>query len=368
MIGPKAYIHLDRLKQNIWSIRRNIGDRHLMVVVKANGYGHGALHIARHLSEEPGIIFCVFTVQEAVDLRAGGIKNPILIFSRIQKDYLQICYEHDLWINACHMDDLQLITDFYQQNDGCPDFHLKFDTGMTRLGFDVKDDEAIFNYLLDNPFLNVTGIYSHFATADEGDISYAEHQLDLFNKVLETSVKTGIKFQYIHCSNSGALLNLPSSLLNTVRVGMLSYGVSPSDEVVMNIDVEPVMSFCGPIVNIRKVPPNTQISYGGVYSTKTTTNIGVIQTGFADGFPRPWFEQGYVSYKGNYYDIAGRVCMDQFMVDFGETEPQLGDEVLIFGKKEGDEIPVELISEKINSTSYVLLTAIQGRTERILLK
>ena len=135
----------------------------------------------------------------------------------------------------------------------------------------------------------------------------------------------------------------------------------------MKIDVDPVMSFCGPIVNLRRVGPNTQVSYGGVYSTKRMTTIGVIQTGFADGFPRPWYDNGYVSYKGKYYNIAGRVCMDQFMVDFGDSRPNLGDEVLIFGKKDNDELSVELIANNINSTTYVLLTAIQGRTEHILL-
>ena len=146
---------------------------------------------------------------------------------------------------------------------------------------------------------------------------------------------------------------------------MLAYGIAPSDEVTMNIDVEPVMSFCGPIVNIRRVEAGTQISYGGVYKTTRSTNIGVIQTGFADGFPRPWYENGYISYKGDLYNIAGRVCMDQFMVDFGNAVPELGDEVLIFGKKDEDHIPVETIAKSIGTTTYVLLTAIQGRTDLV---
>ena len=148
---------------------------------------------------------------------------------------------------------------------------------------------------------------------------------------------------------------------------MLAYGVAPSDEVSMDVDVEPVMSFCGPIVNIRRVKPGTQVSYGGVYTTRSDTNIAVVQMGFADGFPRPWYENGYVSYQGQHFKIAGRACMDQFMVDFGNVEPSVGDEVLIFGKKEGNQIPVESIAEEVRTTTYVLLTAIHGRTERILI-
>ena len=131
---------------------------------------------------------------------------------------------------------------------------------------------------------------------------------------------------------------------------MLAYGIAPSDEVTMDINVEPVMSFCGPIVNVRRVEPGTQVSYGGVYMTERSTNIGVMQTGFADGFPRPWYKNGHISYKGEIYDIAGRVCMDQFMVDFGDMEPRLGDEVLIFGKKDDDHISLESIAKNIDTT------------------
>jgi alanine racemase len=152
-----------------------------------------------------------------------------------------------------------------------------------------------------------------------------------------------------------------------IRVGMLLYGVLPSDEVPMDISVEPVMSFCGPIVNVRKVPAGTQVSYGGVFTTEKETNIAVVQAGFADGFPRPWYEKGFVGYKGQTYKIAGRVCMDQFMVDFGDVEPDEGEEVLFFGKKDGNEIAVETIAREINTTTYVLLTAIHGRTERIVI-
>ena len=125
------------------------------------------------------------------------------------------------------------------------------------------------------------------------------------------------------------------------------------------------MSFCGPIVNVRRVSKGTQVSYGGIYTTEKETNIAVVQTGFADGFPRPWFEQGYVSYNGKHYKIAGRVCMDQLMVDFGDDYPKEGEEVLFFGKKNKNEIPVEIIAKTINSTTYIILTAIHGRTKRV---
>ena len=367
MVGPKAYIHLDRLNDNIKKIKNTIGDRNLMLVVKANGYGHGALNIVKHLSYDKNIIFCTFSINEALEIRKTGIKNNIFIFSKIQKSWIQLALENELWINATDIDDLKILKDFYNKKKACPKIHLKFDTGMTRLGFDLQDCDQVFNFLHNNPSLPIEGIYSHFSTADEGNLSFAELQLNRFNKTVKRGHEIGLNFKFIHCSNSGALLNNINSMFNTVRIGMLAYGVAPSNEVPMNILVKPVMSFCGPIVNLRRVPENTPVSYGGKFITKKSTNIGVIQTGFADGFPRPWYENGYVSYEGNNFKIAGRVCMDQFMVDFEDEEPKVGQEVLIFGNRNNDFIPIEKIAFEINSTTYVLLTAIHGRTEYITL-
>lgn len=364
LTGPKAYIHTDRLKQNLWNIRRHVGDRPLMCAVKANGYGHGAIESAKAIAQEPGVSFAVFAFEEAIELRDNGINNEIFIFSRLNPDLISNAVELNLTVNASSVTDLESLAQYKNQSGSCPKFHIKFDTGMTRLGFDLVDANVAFTFIKNNS-LSPEGIYSHFATADEGDLAYAEWQLNQFNGVVENGRNFGIVFKYIHCSNSGAILNLPSAFFNLIRVGMLMYGVAPSDEVSMGVDVEPVMSFCGPIVNVRKVKKGTQVSYGGVYTTEKDTNIAVVQTGFADGFPRPWFEDGYVSYKGQHYKIAGRVCMDQLMVDFGDMVPKEGDEVLFFGKKDENEIPVETVAEAIGTTTYVLLTAIHGRTKRV---
>ena len=363
--GPKAYIDSSRLKTNILKIRKHIGKKKIMFVVKANGYGHGAINIASSLTSKTDIIFCVFSINEAMELRKSGVNNSILIFSKLQSDWVNLAVEYNLWINASSMNDLDILVNFYENNKSCPKIHLEFDTGMTRSGFDYFDDEKVFNYLSKHPLLPVEGIYSHFATADEGDLAYAGYQLEEFKRILKNAKLSSIDFQYIHCSNSGSILNIPDSFFNTVRVGMLAYGVSPSKEVKMHINVEPVMSFCGPIVSTRKVNKNTLVSYGGVYKTKRSSNIAVIQTGFADGLSREWFKDGYISYKGKHYKIAGRICMDQFMVDFKETRPDIGEEVLMFGKKGPDNIPIELIADNIDTTTYSLLTAVGGRTEYI---
>tara|TARA_B110000003_G_scaffold156296_1_gene156813 strand:- start:852 stop:1955 length:1104 start_codon:yes stop_codon:yes gene_type:complete len=365
MIGPKAYIHIDRLKNNLSNIKNGIGNKSLMVVVKADGYGHGALNIARALKNEDKIIFCVFTIEEALELRNDGITNNIFIFSKMQSSWLKIAYEKEFWINLTSFEDFNEVLSFYSNYKICPKIHIKFDTGMTRLGFDLNDAESLFSLIKQNKDIPIEGIYSHLSTADEGDLSFALNQLNKFNKIIQSGKKNKISFKYIHCSNSGAIINLPNSLFNTVRVGMLLYGLSPSNEVEIKKDYKPVMSFCGPIIFVRRVPAGTPVSYGGKYITSKSTNIAVIQTGFADGFPRPWFKRGYISYKRNYYKIAGRVCMDQLMVDFGDINPEVGEEVLFFGDKENNNIPLEKIAKEISSTTYVLLVGIQGRTEKI---
>jgi len=216
-----------------------------------------------------------------------------------------------------------------------------------------------------SPEIECEGIYSHFATADEGDPSYAKWQFDRFNDVLHIIEEMEFPIKYRHFSNSGAILNLPDSKLDIMRVGMLLYGAYPSDEVPHSLDLKPVMEFVAPIVTVRKVKKDTFISYGGKYKTDKDTNLGVIQCGFADGFPRPWYIDGYVMHKGEKYKIAGRVCMDQLLVDFGDYVPQVDENVLLIGDGEDGLINAEEIGEKIGSTPYVLFTAIGGRTERI---
>ena len=366
-IGPKAYIHKDRLRSNLFKIKEYVGHSNLMVVLKANAYGHGVAEIASSIKDFKGLTFAVFSIEEAIELRELSPKNDILIFSKMQPYYFELALEHNFILNLSSFEDLDYYSTSLEKFNDIPRFHIKFDIGMTRLGFDVKDAEKLFNQILNNKYLKPEGLYSHFSNADEGKLSVSEKQLRKFQSVIDLSISKNINFKYIHCSNSGSILNIKNSYFNLVRVGMLLYGALPSDEVTDLIGVEPVMSFCGNIVNLRTVPKNTNISYGGLYKTKEKTKIGVIQTGFADGFPRPWYEQGFVSYKGAKYKIAGRACMDQLMVDFRDSEVSINDEVLFFGLKEDDSIPVEIIADSIDTTPYVILTGIQGRTKRFLL-
>ena len=361
MVGPKAYIHLENLFHNYNLIKQQLNGTPIMAVVKANAYGHGAVPIAKALRSKGVNHFAVFTFEEALELKAGGIEEDILVFCRPTKEMLSEAAISNIALNLSAIEDLPL----FIEAETSPKFHLKVDTGMSRLGIPFNLAVDTLQQIKRNGHLNCEGIYSHYATADEGELSYAEHQLEQFNQVLHAAKELDLNIKYIHFSNSGTVLNMPQTCFNLVRVGILLYGVFPSEEVPMDMPIKPVMEFKGPVVALREISAGTKVSYGGVWEAPQDTVIGVIQTGFADGFPRPWYVDGYIGLRGKNYPIAGRVCMDQFMVDFGGADVRVGDEVLIFGQNDTETIHIEDIAQAIGSTSYVLLTAVSGRTERI---
>lgn len=363
--NPKAIIHLDRLCANYELINKKFSNKNIMCVVKANAYGHGSVKCALALENYGCKSFAVFTIDEGIELRSAGIQSEILVFSRMDIDRLSDAVKNNLILNICDKSDILMIDNYINDVGISPVFHLKIDTGMTRLGVDFNDAHEILKLLKNHSQINCEGIYSHFSTADEGDLSYANDQLDKFNAVLNLADDSDISFKSIHCSNSGALLNLDQKRMTHIRVGMMLYGAYPSNEVPKELNINPVMEFRASIVQVRRVSKGTKVSYGGVYETKSDTNIGVIQCGFADGFPRPWFNGGFVIFQGKQYKIAGRICMDQFMVNFEEENPTIGEEVLLFGLSENGKIKMETIANHIDSTSYVLATGIGGRTRRI---
>ncbi|MFH1851723.1 MAG: alanine racemase [Candidatus Neomarinimicrobiota bacterium] len=365
MYGPRAVIHLDNLVHNYNVVKKHLGGRRLMTVVKADAYGHGAVECAKALKQAGSDYFAVYTVGEALELRNAGITDEILIFSRTDRDEIAAAVNNNLTLIISWKDDLDWFADHYRQTGRSPKLHLKIDTGMTRLGVAWQEVPALLQQIQSTPGIELEGMYSHFATADEGDPSYAKFQLDNFNACVAAAKKLEMAVKYVHFSNSGAVLNHPDAWFDLVRVGLLLYGAFPSSEVPQDLPIKPVMDYRASITTVRSVKAGIQISYGGVYAPPTDTTIGVIQCGFADGFPRPWFAMGHVMYKGRKFKIAGRVCMDQFMVNFAGEQPPVGDEVLIFGDDGENVIRTEEISVAIGLTPYTLLTAIHGRTRRV---
>ena len=210
IIGPKAFINLDRCRSNLIAIKKSVGDKKLLCVVKANGYGHGSVQIAKSIANIKNVQFAVFSIDEALELRKAKIKNEILVFSKLQKNNIELAYKENIILNLSSFDDIEHIESFYLKNKVSPKYHLKFDTGMTRLGFDLNDAEAVYESLSKSLHPYIEGIYTHFATADEGDLSYAKKQLSDFKMVVRKVESFGLKFKFIHCSNSCLLYTSPS--------------------------------------------------------------------------------------------------------------------------------------------------------------
>ncbi len=360
-LGPKVYIDLLQLKKNYHIVKSEVGEIPIMATVKANAYGHGAVEVSKALEQEGVRYLAVFTIDEGIELRDAGIKTDIFIYAKFDPTRIEEASKHNLTLNISSFDDLKALK---AHNGNSVKVHLKIDTGMTRLGVPYEQAEDFLKEANQIESIELEGLYSHFATADEGELSYANSQLSKFNDIIEISKKLDISFAFIHCSNSGAILNFQDSRFNMVRAGMLLYGAFPSDEVPQELPIKPVMTFTAPVVEIRDVKAGTQISYGGVYTTKSDTRIAVIQAGFADGIPRPWYIDGFVKFQNQDFKITGRICMDQLMIDIGTADIKYGDEILIFGSNEHGSIDINHIAKKIDSTSYVLVTALGIRPKR----
>ncbi len=367
MANPIAEIHLDRLVHNYRLIKNRAGKAEVLAVVKADGYGHGAVPISQALEKAGVNYFGVFTIGEALELRDADIKGEIIMFERLSNEAVSLAVEHAITVNVSWFGDLDFLAENFQKGGLVPKYHIKVDTGMTRLGIPYDEAASVTTRIVEGTGQKPEGVYTHLSTSDEGDLSFAYEQKKLFDVTVK-QIRKICSPDWVHIANSGALVNMPDSFYNMVRVGMLFYGADPSEEMINPLSIEPVMNFKGEIVLVRRVAAETPISYGALYRPKTDIMLAVVQVGFADGMPRPWFERGFVGWNGERYKIAGRICMDQFMVDFGESEPSEGDTVLIWGKDDENVIPIEEISRDIGLNPYTLFTAMSGnRVERIYL-
>nr|MBC8227202.1 alanine racemase [Gammaproteobacteria bacterium] len=229
-IGPKVHIDLTQLVKNYHLLSNEVGNIPIMATVKANAYGHGSVEVSKALEKEGVRYLAVFTIEEGVELREAGVQSDILIYSKLNPHGIDSAIKHKLTLNISSFDDLEILKRYNVQGHMLK-VHLKIDTGMTRLGVAHNQAEDFLRQARDIDHIEIEGLYSHFATADEGDLTYAKSQLDKFNAVLTIAEELDINPVLIHCSNSGAILNLPESRFNLIRTGMLLYGGFPSDEV-----------------------------------------------------------------------------------------------------------------------------------------
>lgn len=369
----KALISLDAVRYNFEQMKNNIKEgTKIIAVIKADAYGHGAVPIASMIQGYDYIWgFATATAQEALQLRRAGIVKPILILGLVFEEYYEELIRNDVRMAVCDFDTAKRFHEAALAVGKKGLIHLAADTGMTRIGF--KDNEESLEeirriYQLEN--IEIEGLFTHFARADEYDRTPAMVQLERyvhFSKLLE---ENGIHIPLHHCSNSAGIIRVPEANMNIVRAGITIYGIYPSEEVEKDIvKLEPVMSLKSHVTFVKEVEPGTQVSYGGTYTTDHVTKLATIPVGYADGYPRTLSNKGWVLIHGKKAPICGRVCMDQFMVDVTDIpEIKKGDEVTLLGSDGEENISADTLGDLSGRFSYELLCGISKRVPRIYIK
>jgi len=352
-----AYIDLDAVCWNLEQIRQNIDPgTKVMAVIKADGYGHGALPIAKRVECLDYVWgFGCATAEEAFELREHGIQKPILVMGyTFEEHYEQMCLQ-DITPAVFRVDMAKKMARAAQKAEKQMKIHLAVDTGMMRIGFldeiqSVSDCVEISKL----PGLTISGLFTHFARADEYDRTNAKNQLIRYWKFAECLEKEGIMIPLKHSSNSAGIMNLKEANMDIVRAGIILYGLLPSDEVDMqNIKPRPALTLKSHIVFIKEVPAETPISYGGTYVTKRKTRVATIPVGYGDGYPRSLSNKGYVLIHGKRAPILGRVCMDQFMVDVTEIpKAREEDAAILVGNDGAETITMETLGNLSGRFNY----------------
>ena len=357
-----AWIHLDHLRFNFREIRNKIAPARPIPVVKADAYGHGAVPVARCLVDEGGDLLAVAQYQEAMELRHSGIDVPILIFGRLFPDEIPEAMRAGFRITLFGAEDIRWIEN--APGSQTAQVHVNVETGMGRVGVLPEREPEFFNHLTRSRRCVWEGLYSHFATSDETDKSYAREQLNRFNGLIKRLKNKAALPPMIHMANSGAVLDMPDSYFNGCRSGIMLYGHYPSTETSRSIPLKQVMTLKTFVAHTRRLPAGHNVSYGRRWKTDRETTIAVLPIGYADGIRRHLTGQLQVLIGGRRYPVVGTITMDQIMVDVGDDPVTVGDEVLIWGDTEHGRIQVLDVAEAMGSIPYELTCGVSRRVPR----
>lgn len=365
----QANINLAAIRNNIINVRSKIGkNTKLMVIVKADAYGHGAVAVSRAL--ENGLVdaYGVAIIEEAIELRNAGITKPILVLGYTPKEQFDLVIANDVMQTVYQYDMAEDLSKEAVRQGKKAKIHIKVDTGMSRLGFkDNSESVEIIKRIASLDGISIEGLFSHFAAADEKDKKSALMQLNRFKKFDEMLKNEGIHIPVRHIANSAGVIEFPEAEFDMVRCGIVTYGIYPSDEVDhSSLHLVPAMELKSHVVFIKEVEAGTGISYGLTYVTRKKTKVATIPVGYADGYSRNLSNIGKVIIRGQYAPIIGRICMDYFMVDVSDIEGvNQGDVVTLLGKDGDCEISVEALAEWSHSFPYELVCTVGKRIPRV---
>ena len=368
-----AEIDLDAIIHNMNAMHANISpNTKIMAVIKADGYGHGAVEIAEAINDLPYVFgYAVATVEEGIILRNHGIEKPILVLGYVfpEQYYDMIRARIRPAVFTSDMADrLSFMAGRLEVE--CP-IHFAIDTGMSRIGYQVTEEAANeMARIASLPHIVVEGIFTHFAKADETDKTSTFAQMEKFEKMITMLKNRGVEIPIHHCSNSAAIVDVPEANMDLVRAGITMYGLWPSPEVDKSkIELKPALSLVTHVAYVKELEAGREISYGGTYTTTEKQIIATIPVGYADGYARTLSNKADVLIHGQRAPIRGRVCMDQFMVDVTHIpNVKTGDKVTLIGKDGDEQITMEELGERADRFNYEFVCDLGKRIPRVYLQ
>lgn len=365
-----ASVDLDAIIYNMEQMHQHINPNTKMIaVVKTDGYGHGALPIARVLQEKPYIWgFAVASVEEGTALKKNGISLPVLVLGSVFPEQIEAAIEHEIRLTVYCEEVAQLIEREAIRCQKKAYVHLKIDTGMARLGFCPEKEELETAIRVGKlPNLVLEGVYTHFAKADETDKTYTKMQQEGFQHAVKTLRAAGLTFPYEHCSNSAGIIDIADANMDLVRAGIAMYGLYPSKEVdKQSVRLKPALELKSKVASVKQIKAGTCVSYGGTFKAPCDMTVAVIPVGYGDGYPRSLSNKGSVLIHGQKAPILGRICMDQFMVDVSAIkQTAFGDEVTLVGRDGDAFLSVEELSDISERFNYEFICDLGKRIPRV---
>ncbi len=363
-----AEINLDHLAHNMREVRRLTKPEALCTaVIKADGYGHGALEIGKTLLENGADRFAVATLSEALQLKKRFPNVDILILGYTPNHLLSCVLDHQLIQTFYTFEQVSYFSNLAQEKKQIAKIHLKIDTGMHRIGMRV-DSETLQDIVKMTKMSNIEieGIYTHFATADDEDKTYTIGQVERFNSLVAELSKLGVEIPIRHVANSAAIIDLQECNYEMVRAGIMMYGLYPSNDVIKErVDLKPVMSLRAMVSHVKTIEKGEGVSYGLTYKTSQKEKIATIPIGYADGFTRMFSGKAKALLKGHKVDVVGRICMDQCMVNVTGLDCQQGDIITLFGEDNGEVISIDEVAAYIGTINYEIVCMIDKRVPRV---
>lgn len=373
-----AEISLNAIEHNYNVIRNKVADdTKVCCVIKADGYGHGAVELSQVYEKLGADFFAVSNIDEGIEIRKSGSKLPIVILGYTPVSEAENLAEYDISQAVFSLEYAKELSEKCVEEDCICKMHIKVDSGMSRIGFMCQEfprDEYSIEEICEAcclPNLEVEGLFTHFCVSDEDaeGREFTNKQYENFIHVRDSLKKRGVDISVVHCSNSGAIEDYPETCCDMVRAGIILYGLAPSSKLADRLDLVPAMTLKTVVAFVKEVQKGATISYGRTFTADRKMKIATVPIGYADGFIRQNAKDGYIMVNGKKAKIVGRICMDQTMLDVTDIEDvKTGDEVVVFGTGENGEPTADSLAENTGTINYETVCLVGKRVPRIYIK